>query len=178
MRQRRRVRDASYEILRQFIDDTDNLSNFLLLCSATPQMRSDDQTGFPSYPALQQRLGGMLGGVRGDYRAVMINLDEAPLSDDDLLELAKRIRTIHSIISAWDAGQIVPDEFLSRLIQTAKQQTGEFSLPRLVVQATISLLEAKQQNPEQDLESLLPDALRRAIEHIRQQMRRPYSQWE
>ena len=178
MEQRHFVRDASYDVLRQFIDDSDNLSNFLLLCSATPQMCSNDQKGFPSYPALWQRLGGMLGGISGDYRAIMVNLDEIPLSDHDLVELAKRLRTIHSVAYAWDVEEIVPDEFLSRLIQAEKQQTGEFSLPRLVVQATISLLEAKQQNPEQDLESLLPDALRRAIEHIRQQMRRPYSQWE
>jgi len=178
MRQRRRVRDASYEILRQFIDDTDNLSNFLLLCSATPQMRSDDQTGFPSYPALQQRLGGMLGEMRGDYRAIMVNLGEADLSDDDLLELVRRLRAIHNVAYDWHAEQAVPDEFLPQLVHAAKQQTGEFPLIRLLVQTTISLLETKQQNPEQDLKDLLPNALRNAMERIRQQERERYRLWE
>jgi hypothetical protein len=173
-----RVRDANYDVLRQFIDDTDGLSNFLLLCSATPKMRDDDQKGFPSYPPLWQRLGGMLGGVHGDYRAITVNLDEAPLRDDDLLELAKRLRTVHSVAYGWDAEQIVPDEFLRQLVQVVKQQATELTLPRLVVQTTVSLLEAKQQNPEQGLEDLLPDTLQDAMEHIRQQERNRHRPWE
>jgi hypothetical protein len=178
MAQGQRVRDTNYDVLRQFIDDADNLSNFLLLCSATPKMRDDDQRGFPSYPPLWQRLGGMLGGVQGDYRAISVNLDEAPLSDDDLLELAKRLRTVHSVAYGWDAEQIVPDAFLRQLVQVVKQQATELTLPRLVVQTTVSLLEAKQQNPEQDLEDLLPDALRDVMERIRQQERNRHHTWE
>ena len=178
MEQRHFVRDASYDVLRQFIDDSDNLSNFLLLCSATPQMCSNDQKGFPSYPALWQRLGGMLGGMSGDYRAIMVNLDAIPLSDNDLVELAKRLRTIHSVAYAWDVEEIVPDEFLSRLIQAAKQQAVEVFPLRFVVQATVFLLEAKQQNPERDLEDLLPETLRNAIELIHKQEQERYHQWE
>jgi len=181
MEQKQKVRDANYDVLRQFIDDADNLSNFLLLCSATPRMRDDDQKGFPSFPALWQRLGGMLGGVRGDYRSITVNLDEEPLSDDDLLELAKRLRAIHSIAYPWDTEQtapIVPNEFLCQLVQVTKQQAIELPLPRLVVQTTVSLLEAKQQNPERNLEDLLPDALRDAIERIRRQERDRYLPWE
>ena len=173
-----KVRDANYDVLRQFIDDADNLSNFLLLCSATSKMLTDDQKGFPSYSALWQRLGGMLGGVQGDYRAIMVNLDEATLSDDDLLELAKRLRTVHSVAHDWQAEQAVSDEFLPRLVQAVKQQVVEVPLPRLVVQATIFLLEAKQQNPDRDLEGLLPGALQGAMEHIRQQERERYRSWE
>jgi hypothetical protein len=178
MAQGQRVRDTNYDVLRQFIDDADNLSNFLLLCSATPKMRDDDQRGFPSYPPLWQRLGGMLSGMQGDYRAITVNLDEAPLSDDDLLELARRLRTVHSIAYGRDAKQIVPDEFLRQLVQVLKQQATELTLPRLVVQTTVSLLEAKQQNPEQDLEDLLPNALRDAMERIRQQERNRHRPWE
>jgi len=123
MAQGQRVRDTNYDVLRQFIDDADNLSNFLLLCSATPKMRDDDQRGFPSYPPLWQRLGGMLGGVKGDYRAITVNLDEAPLSDDDLLELAKRLRTVHSVANAWHAEQIVSDDFFGS-IDSGSEATG------------------------------------------------------
>ena len=178
MEQRHAVRDASYDVLRQFIDDSDNLSHFLLLCSGTPQMCSNYEKGFPSYPALWQRLGGMLGGMSGDYRAIMVNLDEIPLSDHDLVELAKRLRTIHSVAYAWDVEKIVPDEFLPRLVQAAKQQAVEVFLLRFVVQATVFLLEAKQQNPERDLEDLLPETLRNAIELIRKQEQERYHQWE
>jgi hypothetical protein len=71
----------------------------------------------------------------------------------------------------------VPDEFLRQLVQVLKQQATELSLPRLVVQTTVSLLEAKQQNPEQDLEDLLPNTLRNAMESIRQQERNRYRPW-
>ncbi len=178
MWQSQKVRDANYDVLRQFIDDADNLRNFLMLCSATPQMCANDQKGFPSYPALWQRLGGLLGGVEGDYRAITVDLDKAPLSDDNLLDLARRLRTCHGVAYTWQADQVVPDEFLSQLIKGAKAQGGEISLPRLVAQATISLLEAKQQNPDQELESLLPNALRDAVERIRQQERARHRQWE
>ena len=116
--------------------------------------------------------------MEGDYRANMVNLAEAPLSDDELLELAKRLRTVHSIANAWHAEQIVSDDFLYQLIQAAKQRGAEVSLPRLIVQTTISLLEAKQQNPEQDLKDLLPDALRDSMERIRQQERDRYRSQE
>jgi hypothetical protein len=58
--------------------------------------------------------------------------------------------------------------------------------PRLVVQTTVSLLEAKQQNPEKDLEDLLPGIIQDAMKRIRQQerdryhsqKRDPYRPWE
>lgn len=173
-----RVRNANYDILRQFIDDAESLHNFLMLCSATPQMLSDDKKGFPSYSALWQRLGGLLGGVKGDYRAITVDLDKAPLSDDDLLELAGRLRNFHGIAYTWQADEVVADEFLSQLIKGAKAQRGEIALPRFVAQATISLLEAKQQNPKQELESLLPDTLQNAVERILQQERAQHRPWE
>ena len=106
----------------------------------------------------------------------MVNLAEAPLSDDELLELAKRLRTIYT--RAWDVEeQIVPDEFLRQLVQDMKQQAPEMPFPRLVVQTTVSLLEAKQQNPEKDLEDLLPGVLQGVMERIRQQERDRYRSW-
>ncbi len=178
MTQKPRVRDANYDVLRQFIDDADNLRNFLMLCSATPKMYTDDQRGFPSHDPLWQRLGGLLGGVEGDYRAITVDLDKAPLSDDDLLELAGRLRNFHGIAYTWQADEVVADEFLSQLIKGAKAQRGEIALPRFVAQATISLLETKQQNPDQELESLLPNALRDAVERIRQQEIAQHRPWE
>ncbi|GIV24889.1 MAG: DUF2791 domain-containing protein [Bacteroidia bacterium] len=172
-----RTRDANYDVLRQFIDDADNLRNFLMLCSVTPQMRTDNQKGFPSYPALWQRLGGMLGEVEGDYRAITVDLDRAPLTDGDLVELAKRLRALHGIAFNWQAEQAVPDEFLPHLVERVKAEGGEFSPPRLLAQATISLLEAKQQNPEWNLEASLPKVLQGAIKIIRQQEEERYRPW-
>lgn len=178
--QSHRVRDASYDVLRQFIDDADNLQGFLLLCSVTPNLRIDSQHGFPSYPPLWQRMGGMLGSTKGDYRAIAIDLDapEAQLSPEDLLEMAQRLRKVHTVAEAWDAERGIPNEFLKQVVTAAKQSASELSQPRLVVQAMISLLETKQQNPERELQELLPQIVRQAGETIREQEQARYRPWE
>ena len=175
-----RVRDANYDVLRQFIDDADNLRSFLLLCSVTPATVNDNQRGFPSYPALWQRIGLMFGEVEGDYRAITVNLDSpaAQLTDDDLLEMTKRLRKIHSIAMAWDAEKVVSDGFLKQLVDYAKREASELPYPRLVVQSTIVALEAKNQNPERELVDLLPEGVKQAMESIRQQERLRHRPWE
>lgn len=174
-----RVRDASYDVLRQFIDDADKLRRFLLLCSVTPNLWTDSQHGFPSYPALWERVGGMSGSTKGDYRAIAIDLDapEAQLSSEDLLEMAKQLRKVHAVAEAWDAQQAVPDDFLSEIVSAARQSASELSQPRLVVQATICLLEAKQQNPDRELHELLPEMVRQAVRTIRDQERAQHRPW-
>lgn len=178
--QNQKVRDANYDVLRQFIDDADNLRSFLLLCSVTPVMVEDNQRGFPSYPPLWQRIRPIIGGVEGDYRAITINLDSlaAQLTDDDLLEMAKRLRKIHSVAMAWDAEKVMPDDFLKKLVDAVQKETTEFSHPRLIVQSTISILEAKNQNPERELMDLLPESIRQAIEISHQQERLRHRVWE
>lgn len=178
--QNKKVRDANYDVLRQFIDDTDNLRSFLLLCSVTPATIDDNQRGFSSFPALWQRIGLMFGEVEGDYRAITVNLDSpaAQLTDDDLLEMTKRLRKIHSIAMAWDAERVVSDDFLKQLVDYAKRETSEFPYPRLVAQSTIAVLEAKNQNPERELMDLLPESVRQAMEIIRQQERLRHRPWE
>ena len=176
-----RVRDANYDVLRQFIDDADNLRSFLLLCSVTPIMFDDDQKGFPSYPALRQRIGLMFGDFEGDYRAITIKLDSpaAQLTDDDLWEMAKRLRKIHSIAMKWDAKKVVPDDFLKKLVDAAQREAPELPLPRLVAQSTISILEAKNQNPERELMDLLHEGIGQTMEIIYQQERlRHRPPWE
>lgn len=180
LEQNRRVRDANHDVLRQFIDDADNLKSFLLLCSVTPKLIEDNTKGFPSYPALWQRIGGMLGSIRGDYRAITVELNsqEAKLSDEDLLEVTKKLRKIYAIAEEWDAERIVPDTFLQQLVNATKNSTSEFPLPRLIMQVTVSLLESKQQNPDEELEMLLPSVLKEAIETIRRQEQERYHPWE
>jgi len=174
-----RIRDANYDTLRQFIDGSDNLQNFLLLCSLTPIMQTDYNKGIPSYSALWARIGGMLGEVRGDYRSITVNLEspDAQISDEDFLELAKRLRKIHAIAEAWDATEMIPDTMLKYLVEGAKREAGETSLPRLITQATVTLLEAKKQNPNREPDELLPEAIRRSAEMIRQQERERSRPW-
>jgi len=102
LNQNRAVRDRSYEILRQFIDDVDSIPSMIILCSLTKQVIRDNSKGIPSYPALYQRIGGMLGFDDRDYRALTINLDYLPLDRSDLVELARRIRSVHAKAFGWE----------------------------------------------------------------------------
>lgn len=174
-----RTRDANYDTLRQFIDGAGNLQSFLLLCSLTPIMLTDNQRGMPAYPALWARIGGMLGEIKGDYRAITVNLEsaEAKMTDEDLYEIARRLRKIHAIAGAWDAANAISDMTLKRLIEAAKGLAGETSLPRLVAQATVALLEAQQQAPDRNPEDLMPEAIRLSTETIHQQERERYRPW-
>ena len=92
--------------------------------------------------------------------------------------MTKRLRKIHSIAMAWDAEKVVSDDFLKRLVDYAKREASELPYPRLVVQSTIAVLEAKNQNPERELMDLLPESFRQAMETIRQQERLRHRPWE
>lgn len=46
----------TYEVLRQFIDATDEMEGIMLLIAAPPALLDDDRRGFPAYNALQQRI--------------------------------------------------------------------------------------------------------------------------
>jgi len=176
--QSQKVRDANYDTLRQFVDDADNLRSFLLLCSVTPIMLEDAQKGFPSFPPLWQRIGGMLGFAEGDYRAITVDMNQASLTENDLVEVAKRLRFIHAIANNWRPDQKISDEFLQKLVKAVVRERSEYPLPRRVVQTTISHLEILQQNPEKTNEEALPEAIRNAFETIRRQERGRYRSWD
>lgn len=176
--QRPPVRNASYDTLRQFIDDADNLENFLLICSATPQMYQDNSRGFPSYPALAQRIGSMLTNTSGNYRAIRVNLsgEEAVLTREDLINLAKRIVEIHAVAENWDPNQIISEELIQGLVDDCIARGVEVPLPRLVAQMTVNLLERLQQNPKEQVDIV------RQIEETRttviRQDRQRFRPWE
>jgi hypothetical protein len=49
------VLDA-YEVLRQFIDATDELRGFLAVAVISPELMTDESRGLPAYSALQLRV--------------------------------------------------------------------------------------------------------------------------
>ena len=46
----------AYEVLRQFIDATDNLENCVILVIAPPEFIEDEKRGVSRYPALKMRI--------------------------------------------------------------------------------------------------------------------------
>lgn len=154
--QRQSARDASYEVLRQFVDDTENIPSLLILCSLTEQVLHDHQRGIPSYPALSARIGSMLTAFSSrDYRSVTVNLNHLRLERDECFELARRIRDVHAMAHRWQAAKRVPDAVLQDFAERAIQ-SEEVPTPRFLVQLTVTVLESAQQNQDVPLEDLIP----------------------
>jgi len=52
-----------------------------------------------------------------DYTATIIDLDTAPLTEDEQVELARNIRGIHSIARDWPAETFMSDTELKSLVK-------------------------------------------------------------
>jgi hypothetical protein len=173
------IRDGSYEALRQLIDDVDGIRGLLMLCSITPRMFTDDQKGLRSYPALWQRLGGLLDdrvGVK-DYRSKVIRLDLlGPPDRGELLELARRIRRLHGLAFGWPAERRLPDRLLETITAEVLDRS-EVSVPRLLVQSVVSLLDALEQDPDLDAHRLASGVVPEAAARIQEAERSRYRTW-
>src|SRR5438270_855687 len=111
-------RRKAYTILRELIDNVDGENGMKSTClyAAAPPGQFESQKGFIEVEALASRIQTpiVLGSGITDYMGTIINLDSAPLSEDERTELAKRLRAIHSIARSWDAPKVVPDPKLLR----------------------------------------------------------------
>ncbi|GBD19688.1 hypothetical protein HRbin28_00121 [bacterium HR28] len=175
--QRPSVRNGSYEVLRQFIDDTESIPSLVMLCSLTEQALQDNRSGIPSYPALNQRIGGLLTGFSPrDYRSVTVNLNRLPLEPHELFELAQRIRDVHALAHSWNAAERVPDEVLKSFAERASR-TVEVPTPRFLVQLTVIVLESAQQNLDVPLEKLIPSDAD-VVSIVRAAERERYASWD
>lgn len=177
LHQRVNVRDACYEVVRQFVDNADNLAGLLLIFSITEQMILDTSRGIPSYPALYQRIGGLIRSFSEyDYRSVLINLNHLPLRKEELVELARRIRQVHAVAYSWPAAERVRDSYLDRFAEHALA-TGEVPAPRFLVQLTVTVLDSAQQNPHLSIEELIPSKSE-ILKEIRSTERGRYAPWD
>lgn len=74
------VMDA-YEVLRQFIDATDEMSGVLLLVVAPSELLTDERRGFPSYAALHNRIwDDVRDRLRPNPYSPMVRIAEGALS--------------------------------------------------------------------------------------------------
>jgi hypothetical protein len=142
-------------------------------------MFTDDQKGLRSYPALWQRLGGLLDdrvGVK-DYRSKVIRLDLlGPPDRGELLELARRIRRLHGLAFGWPAERRLPDRLLETITAEVLDRS-EVSVPRLLVQSVVSLLDALEQDPDLDTHRLASGVVPEAAARIQEAERSRYRTW-
>jgi hypothetical protein len=94
-------RRKSYTILRELIDNVDGENGMKSTClyAAAPPGQFESQKGFIEVEALASRIQAPVVLQPGlvDYTATMIDLDLAPLTEVEQLQLARNIRDIHAI---------------------------------------------------------------------------------
>jgi hypothetical protein len=114
-------RRKSYTILRELIDNVDGENGMRRTClyAAAPPGQFESQKGFIEVEALASRIQAPLVLRPGlvDYTATIIDLDTAPLTEDEQVELARNIRGIHSIARDWPAEAFISDTELKSLVK-------------------------------------------------------------
>jgi len=164
MEQRKPVRNRSYGILRDILDNADNqggMTSSQVYVAATPDMFSSEK-GFAEYDALRSRLEvADRFNIPNymDYRSVIIDLPKTPLDHDLLVELGKRIRNIHSISRNWTAEDKISDELIDGVVTRIESGAFQVSKPRMLSASMATLLEIAEQNPTQDINNFIIQTL-------------------
>lgn len=146
-----RQRERAYETLRLLIDECgeNDLPGCLLVCTGTDQLFEDDRYGLPSYRALAHRVTPpRTAEARVSPRQPIMPL--APLDRDGLLDVALRVRDIHSLAYGWPAEERVPRALLERMVEmwTAFGDARVERLPRPVLREVVNLLDLCEEHPE------------------------------
>jgi hypothetical protein len=120
-------RRKSYTILRELIDNVDGENGMKSSClyAAAPPGQFESTLGFIEVDALASRIQAPIL-VKGltDYTAAIIDLDTAPLSTEQQLQLARKIRALHGRARDWDGRQTLSDKELSELITEINSKRG------------------------------------------------------
>lgn len=151
-------RRAAYQNFRELLDNVDgrasglSLNHAVCYVAATPVMFVGEK-GFREYPALQDRIEEVRFTVPGlanliDYRAVVIDLGITPLTSENRLQLARKIRDVHCVAFQWDPVSLVTDMWLKSLIDAYEKRLGEQGGLRPLCRSIAKSLELAQQHPE------------------------------
>jgi len=171
---RSKDRDQAYDNIRELMDNTDGrgkggINNCMFIYATTPTF-FESRDGIKTYEALYQRVRDeltaqfQLSGIR-NQRATIIDLEQDPLKLDEMMEIAKKIRAIHSIAFDWKAATKVPDETLGEYVQFIDSEniTTDISKPRILVKSITQLLDICMQNesfdPKQHIAKLVKDSI-------------------
>lgn len=159
------ARAQAYENLRLFIDRDAIPKNCLAVFSTTPEMFSDIDKGFRTYPALWSRIEPPGSSQRVNYRASLVDLTKTPLTSEDFLQIARHIREIHAVARDWQADDHVPDEYLQQAAELAS--SGDLTLVYSPTRVFVKLIAEELDLAEQD-RSIKPSGadLRRRFQDV------------
>jgi hypothetical protein len=164
----RRRRDQALQMLREFVDEAGGDGGCRYLCmylAATPEM-FEGQDYFPRYDALQTRIQAV--GPEINWRAPVVDLDRTPLREDEMIDVAERIRRVHT--AAYDdAPKSIDENAINRFVSAVFKSRFRIAKPRLLARVLVDELErARHQGgdyvPPINIEAKLADTVRKIQE--------------
>ena len=165
------IRNAAYENVRLLIDNSESSEYLHIFFSIIPDVLLSEK-GFKSYDALWSRVRSVGEAGRLNYRGVLVDLHQTPLKTDELVELGRRLRTIHGISFRWDSKAIIQDALLENICLNQKRM-GVLSEVRLFIRQLIRIFDMAEQgiSPEEmDMDREIVEARReleaQKIEHL------------
>jgi len=144
------VRNAAWENVRLFIDNTEHAQYLHMFFSIIPDVLLSEK-GFRSYDALWSRVRSVGEGKRLNFRSVLIDLHRTPLETRELIELGVLLRRIHEISYRWEARELVTDVLIEKVCNVQKKM-GMLTEVRLFIKQLIRLLDMAEQGavPEEE----------------------------
>lgn len=156
-KERKDVRYQAYENLRLLIDmvSKDNLPGCYLLFTGTDELIEDEEKGIKEHDALYTRLEQIkLGDIRV-LEQPLIRLTR--FNTEQLIEVSKKVRNIHSLVYNWDAQDKISDGFLKDYVESFTKAFGKEVniLPRTFLKNLVFVLQAAKDVPMSKIKSLL-----------------------
>lgn len=153
-------RDQANENLRQIIDNQD-LDGFYFVFASTPSfLGGEDDRGAKTYPALWRRISDPLGQI-GQRALDKIIVELPALSEEEFVQLARRIKTIYQIAYDQTMDQVA-DEHLQRLAAYVKIRTDKSV--RTLVRSAVMILDESRNDQNLDILSSYELIVERVIQ--------------
>lgn len=137
------IRNNAYENVRLLIDNSESAQYIHIFFSIIPDLLTAEK-GFKSYDALWSRVRSIGDTTRLNYRGVLVDIHRTPLKPDELLELGRRLRTIHGIAYRWDSDKLITVKLLEDIC-TNQKRMGVLSEVRLYIKQVIRLLDMAEE---------------------------------
>jgi hypothetical protein len=145
------IRNAAYENVRLFIDNSETARFLHLFFSIIPDVLVSEK-GFKSYDALWSRVRSIGDAKRLNFRGVLVDLHQTPLQTEELLDLGRALKTLHGISYRWNPDDMVTDSVMEQICASQKRM-GVISEVRLFIKQLITILDlAEQGTSPQDMD--------------------------
>lgn len=156
-KERKDIRYQAYENLRLLIDmvSKDNLPGCYLLFTGTDELVEDEEKGIKEHDALYTRLEQIkLGDIRV-LEQPLIKLTR--FNTEQLIEVSKKVRNIHSLVYNWDSEKKITDSFIKDYVGSFTKAFGKEVniLPRTFLKNLVFVLQAAKDVPMSKIKSLL-----------------------